>query len=118
MNGKLYVKVIWTLACVVFIAFGLALGGCGSGFNGTGDAEAAERRLIETFIIEPDTFVLTTDSTPTIEVKNGTTVYTLTSNGTLVFSTDAFVDRLIRLKIDDMVIERPASGTMTLIRSR
>ncbi len=118
MNGQLYEKAIWTLACVVFVAFGLALGGCGSDFNGTGDAEAAERRLIETFIIEPDTFVLTTDSTPTIEVKNGTTVYTLTSDGTLAFSTNAFVDRLIGLKTGDIVIERPASGIMTLIRSR
>lgn len=116
MIRQLYEKTIWTLACVVLIALGLAMGGCDSEVVDT--AEAADRRIVETFVIEPESFVLRTDLTPTIETTDGTTKYTLTSDGTITFTPTTDIARIINLVTDEIVIERPPSGTLTLIRFR
>jgi hypothetical protein len=87
--------------------------------NGNGNAEAQGDRLIETFVIQAGTFRLETDSEPTIEIFDGTTQYTLgAGNADLSFTREGAADptSISNLETGDIVIERPASGAVTVIR--
>lgn len=109
MIGRFYENTGWKVTCATFFVVSLALAGCNFG----NDTEAAQGRIIETFSIEPDSFVLLTDSDPDIVISDGTTKYTLTSNGSVTFTGQA-----MNLDPNEIVIERPASGVVTVIRFR
>lgn len=114
MNGRLYEKTAWKMACVSFFVLCLALGGC----NSVGrDAEAVQSRIIETFTIDPNSFFLLADSAPSIVVSDGTTEYILTSSGSVSFTLTNGTGRSFNLDPNEIVIERPASGVVTVIRS-
>ena len=114
MIGRLYEKTAWKIVCASFFTLGLALAGCNSvGKN----AEASQSRIIETFTIEPNSFFLLADSEPNIVISDGTTEYILTSNGSVSFTLTNGSDRSLNLDPDEIVIERPISGAVTLIRS-
>ncbi len=114
MNGRLYEKTVWKMACVSLFVFSLALGGCNSAGR---DAEAAQSRIIETFIIEPNTFYLLADSEPNIVISDGATEYILASSGSISFTLTSGTGRSFNLDPNEIVIERPASGVVTVIRS-
>ena len=50
-------KAAYVFTCIVLMVCIVALSGCGS----SGDAEAANEKIIETFTIQENTFVLFTD---------------------------------------------------------
>jgi hypothetical protein len=107
------------LAIAVFC--GLTLIGCKSN---PGEAEAqtpgtAQRgQQIETFGIDPESFALLTNQPPTVEVSDQATIYTLQSNGNVTFTLSGAATKTIDLDPEDMVIERPFAGTVTVIRDR
>ena len=102
------------LFAVGAIGTALALGGCSLGGN---DAEAQTSLRIETFLIEPDSLVILVDSPPTIEVDGEATVYTITSDGTLTFDlAGGATSPTLVLDANDILIERPGSGTLTFVR--
>ena len=114
MIGPLYEKKVWKTVCVSFFMLGLALAGC----NSVGkDAEAAQSRIIETFTIDPNSFFLLADSAPNIVVSDGTTEYVLTSSGSVSFTLTNGSGLSFNLDPNEIVIERPASGVVTVIRS-
>lgn len=114
MIGPLYEKKVWKMVWTSFLVFGLALAGCNSGGN---NAEAAQRRIIETFTIDPNSFFLQADSHPNIVVSDGATEYILTSNGSVSFTLTIGTGRSFNLDPNEIVIERPAPGVVTVIRS-
>ena len=114
MIGRLYEKAAWKIVCASSFALCLALGGCNSVGN---EAEAAQSRIIETFTIEPNSFFLLADSEPNIVISDGTTEYILTSNGSVSFTLTNGTGRSMNLDSNEIVIERPASGVVTVIRS-
>jgi uncharacterized membrane protein YbhN (UPF0104 family) len=107
MIGQVFEKTRWRMICVAFFVSGFALAGCNFG----NDTAAAQGRRIETFSIEPDSFILLTDSDPNIVVSDGATKYTLTSNGSVTFT-----GQTINLDPSEIVIERPTAGIVTVIR--
>jgi hypothetical protein len=107
-----YGKTGWLMVYAVFLALGIGLGGCNNGNS----AQAAQGRLVETFSIAPNSFVLLTEGEPNITVSNDTTEYTLTSEGSVSFTPVNGTDRSINLDPNEIVIERPASGMLTVIR--
>ena len=58
-----------------------------------------------------------TDTAPTIEVKDSTTVYTKV-DGSVTFRLTTGVQQTIILEPDNTVIERPGLGVVTIIQSR
>jgi hypothetical protein len=107
------------LAIAVFC--GLTLMGCKSN---PGEAEAQtsvttqRAQQIETFVIAPETFALLTNQPPTVEVSDQATTYTLQSDGNVTFTLLGATTKTIDLDPEDMVIERPFAGTVTVIRDR
>jgi len=86
MAGRLHERIGIKIACIFFLAFSLAIISCaGNGGEGIANAQVPQGRAISTFEIAAGTFVLTTDAEPTIEIFDGATKYTLTSNGSLTF---------------------------------
>jgi hypothetical protein len=110
MAGRLHDRIGIKIACIFFLAFSLPIIGCsgnGSGVEGTANAQGANPRLIQTFVlIDTTSFVLTTDDEPTIEIIDGATKYSLNSDGTVSFTTTTGAE-IIPLVINDIVIERP-----------
>jgi hypothetical protein len=108
---------VLTLTAMLFIA--LMLGGCDVLDNIAGlfstDAQAQQEKRIETFRISVDSLVILTTSTPTVVVSDGATTYTQL-DGTITFTTSANSQENFVLKTSDTVIERPAAGTLTIIR--
>lgn len=113
---------------VVAVLCGLLLSGCGDigetladlfHINGNGDAEAQDgddgEKIIQTFTIDSGTFELRADMMPDIMVVDGTTRYTLRSSATLDADPDP---RIPQLEAGDIVIERPGSNSVTVIRDR
>lgn len=75
-------------------------------------------KLAETYVIDPATFKLVTDATPSIEVRDGGTIYTLTSSGTVSFNVLDASATTIRVDTNDIIIERPLAGAVTVVRDR
>ena len=90
-----------------------ALGGCSLDGN---DAEAQTTRRIETFLIAPDSLVIRVDAPPTIEVVGEATVYTVTSDGSVTFNLLGGTATTFDLDPNNVLIERPGSGTLTFVR--
>ncbi len=107
MIGRLCKKTTWKMTCAAFFVLSFTLAGCHFG----NDTAAAQGRRIETFSIQPDSFILLTDSDPNIVVSDGATKYTLTSNGSVTFT-----GQTMNLDPNEIVIERPAAGIVTVIR--
>ncbi|HEY7708804.1 MAG TPA: hypothetical protein VIG57_02105 [Candidatus Entotheonella sp.] len=107
------------LAIAVFC--GLTLMGCKSN---PGEAEAQTSvttqrgQQIETFVIDPESFALLTNQPPTVEISDQATTYTLQSDGNVTFTLLGATTKTIALDPEDMVIERPFAGTVTVIRDR
>jgi len=107
------------LAIAVFC--GLTLMGCK--FN-PGEAEAQtpgttqRGQQIATFVIDPESFVLLTTRPPTVEISDQATTYTLQSDGDVTFTLSGATTKTIALDPEDVVIERPFAGTVTVIRNR
>jgi len=99
---------------LLLIPAAAALSGCG----GSHDAEAAQKRRIETFSVNDGTLVLLADTSPTVEVKDGTTVYTAQSSGSMSFQARTGAVQTYSLDSGDVVIERPGVGFLTFIRSQ
>jgi len=120
MMGRLYEKRIWRIACFGLLVFGLAMVGC----NGVeGEAQAQTQWQITTFAIADDSFVFRSATTkPTIEVIEGTTIYTVAAGGAVVeydapSAGTGFIPTSPRTLLPgDQVIERPVAGLLTLIR--
>ena len=111
-------SVVALLAIAVFC--GLTLSGCKSA---PGEAEAQtpgtqRGQRIETFVIDPESFSLLTNRPPTVEVSDHATIYTLQSDGDVTFQRSSASTKTIDLDPDDIVIERPFAGTVTVIRDR
>ena len=112
-------SIVSTLILAVFC--GMLLSGCSDWGDfladilriNNNDAEAQDegRSRIEIFDISPGSFILTSDVEPDIDVQDGFTRYTLNDDGTLDLGS-----RNVPLELDDRVIERPASNTVTVIR--
>lgn len=122
-----------TKRCVIRTAVfgllcGLVLSGCDvleDAFEKAGDllritssAEAQDEddQLIETFVIDVTTFELEADVVPTVDVSDNATVYTLASDGEVRFTKSDGGSEILDLDDGDKVIERPASGHVTVIR--
>jgi hypothetical protein len=98
-------SVVGTL--ILAVCCGILLSGCGDvgDFFGkilriNNDAEAQDEVRIEIFSIGPNSFLLTTDVMPTIEVADGVTRYTLIDDGSLTSAQG----QTIALDIEDQVI--------------
>lgn len=109
-------SVIGTL--IFAVCCGLMLSGCGDLGDFLGDilrlnddAEAQDEVRIEIFSIGPNSFLLRSDTEPTIDIQDGFTKYTLNDDGFLTYSQG----QTITLDPGDQVIERPASNTVTVI---
>ena len=123
MIGRLYEKRMWRIACFGLLVFGLAMVGCN---GGNGQAQAQTEWQITTFRIEPDSFVIrAATSQPTTQVVDGTTIYTIVVDNTIVEYTltgpgGGFIPASPRtLLAGDQVIERSITSTLvylTLIR--
>jgi hypothetical protein len=109
-------SVVGTLVLAVF--WGMMLSGCsdlgdflGDILRINDDAEAQDQSRIRIFAISPGTFVLTSDLEPTIDLNEGYTQYTLQADGILTLGSG----ESLALDIEDRIIERPASNTVTVI---
>ena len=108
-----YVIVLAAMLCIT-----LMLGGCdvlddiASLFST--DAQAQQERRVETFFISADSFLILTDSTPSVSVSDGATTYTQL-DGSITFIS-AGNQQTFALRNGDTVIERPAAGIVTIIR--
>ena len=109
-------SVVGTLVLAVFC--GMMLSGCGDLGDFLGDilrlnddAEAQDQIRIQIFAITPGSFVLTSDVEPTIVLHEGYTEYTLQADGILTLGSG---ESLV-LDVNERIIERPASNTVTVI---
>jgi hypothetical protein len=98
------------------LAVALTLGGCGEAEDANAQLTAA--RIIETFQVDVGTFLMDANLAPGVVVGDDSTQYTLTGDTLLQFnlSTGQLITR--SLLADEVVIERPLAGTVTIIRGR
>lgn len=116
-------RVIMTV--VLGLLCGLVLSGCSNVWEEIGDllritssAEAQDQtddQRIETFRVDVGSFLLLTDDVPTVTVSDSATVYDIVSDGNISF-TESGAEISLDLDDGDKVIERPASGHVTVIR--
>jgi hypothetical protein len=109
-------SVVGTLILAVFC--GMMLSGCSDLGDFLADilrindnAEAQDEIRIRIFTIGPN-FELRSDTAPTVDLQDGFTKYTLNDDGFLTYTQG---QPTIALDPGDEVIERPASGTVTVI---
>lgn len=74
-------------------------------------------KQIDTFVIDPGSFQLRSRILPVIEIQEGATIYTLLTDGNLQFKPVGSTVRTLALDRDDLVIERPDSGALTVVRT-
>jgi len=93
----------------------LALSGC---TGEVGEAEAQTFIEIQTFSIVPETFFLRPDAKPDIEIIDMANIYTITAETVIKFQKtgDSGLTTLPLLLPGDIVVERPDSGKLTLMR--
>lgn len=121
------------ITATALVLLALTLSGCGIGdnlwdlFHTDGKAEAQtfanDRQRVRTFFINTDSFGIETDNdndpTPTAEVKDSATEYTMNSNGFVSFDeSNGETNRRFSVETGDRIIERPGSGgtgTVTII---
>ena len=102
------------LAAGVMISI-LTLSGC---TGEVGDAEAQTIIQIETFSIVSETFFMRPDQKPAIEITDFANIYTLTAPTILKFQKtgDSDLTSFPLLQSGDIVVERPDSGKLTVMR--
>lgn len=107
--------IVWKITFIVVLVLGLSLGACGNGDQGEAQAQVFERG-VRTYDIVPNTFQLQSNTDPTIVVTGEATQYTLVDDGRVLFTAnDATGNRNIVLDPDDIVIERPAADSVTIV---
>ena len=105
---------VWKFTFIVVLVLGLSLGACNVD---EGKAQATFERGMKTYDIVPNTFLLQSDTDPTIAVSGEATQYTLVDSGRVIFTaTDG--NRTIALDPDDIVIERPLANSVTVVTLR
>ncbi|MBN1932113.1 MAG: hypothetical protein JW786_10955 [Desulfobacterales bacterium] len=110
---KMVCKIIWAVLLLTIWPL------CSCDFEfGNDSIHAAQEKRIQTFFISENSLEIITQSEPTIEISDGTTQYNLLSDGRLSFTLKTGVETNIFLENGDIIIERPASGAVTVIRSR
>jgi hypothetical protein len=105
------------LLCALLLTLAVALTGCGD--TNEANAQATLARTIETFQVNPGTFFLDSNLAPTVVVGDQFTQYTLTDNTSIIrfnLSTGEIFNGV--LFVDEVVIERPLAGTVTIIHGR
>lgn len=113
-------EIIRRLRIALLLILGLALTSCN---GGGGEAQAQGSWRIVTFEIVDDSFVLRSATTlPTIEVANGTTIYSINAGGAVLEFTPTgpgggFIPASpLDLDQGDQVIERATDRLVTVIR--
>jgi hypothetical protein len=108
---------VWKITFIVVLVLGLSLVGCGS--VDVGEAQVVFERGMRTYDIVPNTFLLQSDTDPTIAVSGEATQYTLVVSGRVLFTAnDTTGDRNIALDAGDIVIERPIASSVTVVTQR
>jgi hypothetical protein len=102
-------------ALAVLMVTGMVLSGCSSGVS---EAQIPSAKLIETFRIRDDSFAIQANVVPAIDISNGATRYTMRSQAFLTFILLNGDSRIFFLTADDIVIERPESGLLTVVQNR
>ena len=109
--------IVWKITFIVVLVLGLSLGGCGN--VDLGEAQVLFERGVRTYDIVPNTFLLQSDTDPTIVVTGEATQYTLVDNGRVLFTAiDTTGDRNIVLDPGDILIERPMANSVTVVTQR
>lgn len=109
--------ITWKMTFMLVLVLWLSLGGCGN--VDVGEAQVVFERGMRTYDIVPNTFLLQSDTDPTIEVTSEATKYTLVDNGRVLFTaSDTTGDRNIPLDSGDIIIERPMANSITVITQR
>ena len=107
---------VWKFTFIVVLVLGLSLGACNVD---EGKAQATFERGMKTYDIVPNTFLLQSDTDPTIAVSGEATQYTLVDSGRVIFTAnDTTGNRSIVLDPDDIVIERPLANSVTVVTLR
>jgi hypothetical protein len=107
---------VWKITFIVVIVLGLSLGACGN--VDVGEAQVFDRG-VRTYDIVPNTLQLQSDTDPTILVNGEATQYTLVVSGRVLFTAnDTLGDRFIDLDAGDIIIERPAANSVTVVTQR
>jgi hypothetical protein len=107
----------WKITFIVVLVLGLSLVGCGN--VDVGEAQVVFERGMRTYDIVPNTFLLQSDTDPTIAVSGEATQYTLVVSGRVLFTAnDTTGDRNIALDAGDIVIERPIASSVTVVTQR
>ena len=116
MNRKAGAGTMAGLLAAGVMILTLTLSGC---TGEAGDAEAQQFIQIETFSIVPETFFMQPDQKPDIEINAYANIYTITAATQIKFrkSGEADLTTLPLLQAGDLVIERPDSGKLTLVRT-
>ena len=105
-----YCKIYFNLLYAALVFF--MLSACGEE-----ESEAQSSTRVDTFIIQASTFVLTADDPLTIEISGESTKYTFNSDGAVSFTKSNSDPISLNLENSDLVIERPASDAVTVIRN-
>jgi hypothetical protein len=107
----------WKFTFIMVLVLGLSLGACGN--VDVGEAQVVFERGMRTYDIVPNTFLLQSDTDPTIAVSGEATQYTLVVSGRVLFTAnDTTGDRNIALDAGDIVIERPIASSVTVVTQR
>jgi hypothetical protein len=105
---------------VLCLAAGLVSAGLAGCTFGPKKAEAQTEKIIETFSITANTLVIVADTQPTLDVQDGTTIYTLQSQANVNFTGSTGTRPTgpvgFTLAAGDVIIERPGIGSLTLLR--
>jgi len=109
--------IAWKMTFIGVLVLWLSLVGCGN--VDLGEAQIVFERGMRTYDIVPNTFLLQSDTDPTIEVTGDATKYTLVDSGRVLFTAnDTTGDRNINLDSGDVIIERPMANSITVITQR
>lgn len=100
------------LIIAIILIFCLSVLGCGAD---TSKAQSTTR--INTFIILSDTLSLIAEDPVTVEISDNSTKYTLNSEGKISFTKVNSDQEGFNLENSDIIIERPATETLTIIRN-
>jgi hypothetical protein len=108
-------KLLTLIAGAALLLAGMGLSGCSAGVT---EAQLIPAKLIETFRIRDNSFVIQANTSPLIDISDGATRYTMTSQAILSFSLLDGAPRSIFLSAEEIVIERPETGVLTVIQDR
>jgi len=103
------------LLYMLLLLMSAAMTGC----NGKeANAQLGISRVIETFVIDPGTFLMNADQAPTVVVGDQSTEYTVNARTTIQFTLATGVAFTRVLFAGEVVLERPIAGIVTIIHGR